>query len=76
MFVQCNEQASDVGLELRGDRTITHTLEYSIDDEGILTLSGTLPSGEVLMTLKRIDRNQFLLVNRGFHWINEMPYNR
>ena len=26
--------------------------------------------------LRLRDRNKFLLVNRGFHWIQEYPYNR
>ena len=30
----------------------------------------------VHMQLKLKDRNQFLLVNRGFHWIQEYPFNR
>lgn len=28
------------------------------------------------MLLRRIKREEFLLVNRGFHWINEYPHNR
>jgi hypothetical protein len=26
--------------------------------------------------LQLLDRNKFLLVSRGFHWIQESPYNR
>ena len=26
--------------------------------------------------LKRIDDSKFLLKSRGFHWINEFPFNR
>lgn len=29
-----------------------------------------------VIKLKRIDPSKFLLVNRGFHWINERPFNR
>jgi hypothetical protein len=28
------------------------------------------------MKLKLLDRNKFTLVNRGFHWINEYPFQR
>jgi hypothetical protein len=26
--------------------------------------------------MRRKDPSEFLLVNRGFHWINELPFNR
>jgi hypothetical protein len=26
--------------------------------------------------LKLLDRDKFTLVNRGFHWINEYPFQR
>jgi hypothetical protein len=26
--------------------------------------------------LRQIDASKFLLLSRGFHWINEMPLNR
>jgi len=28
------------------------------------------------MQLRLVDRSKFLLVNRGFHWIAEYPFNR
>jgi hypothetical protein len=28
------------------------------------------------MQLHLVDRNKFLLVNRGFNWIQEYPFNR
>lgn len=34
------------------------------------------PTGAFRVTLKKIDHQQFLLLKRGFHWINEYPYNR
>lgn len=41
-----------------------------------LTLDGNMDGHTVHMHLKLVDRNQFVLVNRGFHWIQEYPYNR
>ncbi len=35
-----------------------------------------LQSDSQIIKLKRIDPSKFLLVNRGFHWINERPFNR
>jgi hypothetical protein len=30
----------------------------------------------IRMQLQRIDLNKFLILNRGFHWIQEYPFNR
>jgi hypothetical protein len=31
---------------------------------------------QVRIELQLTDRNKFLLVGRGFHWIQEFPFNR
>lgn len=41
-----------------------------------MTLDGQMDGHAVHVQLKLKDRNQFLLVNRGFHWIQEYPFNR
>jgi hypothetical protein len=41
-----------------------------------LLLQGAMDGHKIQMQLKLQDRNKFLLVNRGFHWINEVPFNR
>ncbi|RPH57360.1 hypothetical protein EHM82_01460 [bacterium] len=49
---------------------------YRQPEPGILTLEGTLEGKEIRARLRRIDESEFLLVSRGFHWINETPFNR
>jgi len=41
-----------------------------------LVLDGDMDRHKVHMQLKLLDRNKFLLVSRGFHWIQEIPFNR
>lgn len=41
-----------------------------------LMLDGTMDGHAIHMQLKLEDRNKFELVSRGFHWIQEYPYNR
>ena len=41
-----------------------------------LTLDGDIDNHKVHMQLELFDRNKFLLVSRGFHWIQENPFNR
>lgn len=41
-----------------------------------LVLDGDMDGHNVHMELELLDRNKFLLVNRGFRWIQEYPVNR
>jgi uncharacterized membrane protein YphA (DoxX/SURF4 family) len=41
-----------------------------------LTLDGNMDGHKVLMQLRLVDTNKFLLLSRGFHWIQEHPFNR
>jgi uncharacterized membrane protein YphA (DoxX/SURF4 family) len=41
-----------------------------------LTLDGNMDSHRIHMQLQLVDRSKFMLVSRGFHWIQEYPFNR
>jgi len=41
-----------------------------------LILIGKMGADSLIVKLKRYDERNFRLMNRGFHWINEYPYNR
>jgi hypothetical protein len=41
-----------------------------------LMLDGNMDSHKIHMQLQLADRGKFLLVSRGFHWIQEYPFNR
>jgi uncharacterized membrane protein YphA (DoxX/SURF4 family) len=51
-------------------------LTYSRPDANHVVLTGTLESDPLEIRMRRRDPSEFLLVNRGFHWINEVPFNR
>jgi hypothetical protein len=51
-------------------------LAYSRPDSTTLNLHGTADQDSLRVTLHRADVSQSLLLNRGFHWINEYPFNR
>jgi uncharacterized membrane protein YphA (DoxX/SURF4 family) len=51
------------------------TFKYISDSSG-LTLTGKMKTDSVYMRFKKYDLKNFRLMNRGFHWINEYPYNR
>ncbi len=41
-----------------------------------LTLDGNMDGHDTHLQLRLVDRNRFLLLSRGFHWIQEHPLNR
>jgi hypothetical protein len=41
-----------------------------------LLLDGKMNGHTMHMQLRLVDRNTFLLVTRGFHWVQENPFNR
>ena len=51
-------------------------LTYSQPDDAHLILDGSFRDESIKVKLRRMEPSKFLLVNRGFHWINEVPYNR
>lgn len=53
-----------------------YSLHYARPDAGHLTIEGSLDGAPVAMRLRKIDASSFLLMSRGFHWINEVPLNR
>jgi hypothetical protein len=52
------------------------TLAYRRPDSRSLVLDGMLSGQTYHVTLHREDEPSFLLTTRGFHWINEYPFNR
>jgi len=54
----------------------TYRFTYTYADATHLTLSGVYMDAPVEVSLRKVPLTSFLLVGRGFHWINEFPFNR
>jgi hypothetical protein len=52
------------------------TLHWSRPDATHVMLEGTLDGAPVSALLRHVDVSSFPLNSRGYHWINEFPYNR
>jgi hypothetical protein len=52
------------------------TLDYEQPAQGVLVLSGKVNGKALRVKLNRASEDETLLTNRGFHWINEVPFNR
>jgi hypothetical protein len=51
-------------------------LSYEEPARGVLVFSGEVNGQSVRIKLSQVPPEKLLLTNRGFHWINEMPFNR
>lgn len=49
---------------------------YSTPASETLRLDGSHYGRALSVTMRRVDESEFRLINRGFHWISESPYNR
>jgi len=54
----------------------TYKFTYEQPTPDRLVLHGSLASVPVDIDLRKLDPNSFLLVHRGFRWVNEHPFNR
>jgi len=52
------------------------TLSYTRDGEKGLRISGDIGGARVEAVCARREPQDFLLMKRGFHWVNEDPFNR
>jgi hypothetical protein len=71
-----NEKDHTIGLTKPADKNWKASFTYSRPAPDQLVLNGSMDGHQVQMKLKLMDRDKFNLVNRGFHWINEYPFQR
>ena len=50
------------------------TLRFTEQEGRLHVLEGTIDGAAVRMELKKLHKEDFLLINRGFHWVNEFPF--
>jgi hypothetical protein len=73
---QVKEGASN-RLDLQGAKTDPPAIfTWQRPDAQHLIFSGTLGKSPAVIRMSRYDEHKFLLMNRGFHWVSEYPYNR
>ena len=49
---------------------------FDLPESDKLELQGSTDGRAVSASLKRATEKSYELMNRGFHWIQELPYNR
>jgi hypothetical protein len=58
------------------DKNWKANLAFQRPAQDKLIIDGRMEEHQLHMELQLTDRNNFLLVKRGFHWIQEFPLNR
>jgi hypothetical protein len=60
----------------RGNDKSWGSLKYERTEGDALRLDGVMGGEKTHLRTKLLDRNKMLLVSRGFHWVQEYPFNR
>ena len=71
-----NLTGKTLALTKPGDKHWTANFTFQRPAREQLILDGRMDNHQLHLELQLIDRNHFLLVRRGFHWIQEFPFNR
>ncbi len=71
-----NLQERTLALTKKDDKNWTASFTFQRPAGDQLILDGRMDNHQVHMELQLTDRNSFLLVSRGFHWIQEAPFGR
>jgi len=58
------------------DTVHKYLLTYDSPKKDSLVIRGAYKKDSIIIGLRKMDVNKFLLVRRGFHWVNEYPFNR
>ena len=70
-----NDTAKNIRIYTYADTVNKSELSYW-EDSTSLILTGKINTDSVFMRLQKYDINKFRQVSRGYHWVNEFPYNR
>ena len=68
--------AKSVTLSSRPPGNPSLTLTFEQPDADHLILRGQVAADDIVARLHRVDETQYLLLSRGFNWIQEKPFNR
>jgi hypothetical protein len=75
-LVELDEKMRTLVISKRHDPNWKTTLVYRRPQPDVLFVEGPFDGHEVRARLRLAEPPEFLLVTRGFHWINERPFNR
>ncbi|HEX4007071.1 MAG TPA: hypothetical protein VHX60_12925 [Acidobacteriaceae bacterium] len=74
--VAIDARANTLTVTPRANPNAKSTFTYARPATDRLVLDGVMDGHKLHMELALYDRNKFLIVSRGFHWVNPGPFNR
>lgn len=75
-MLKLDQSKKSFTLTKRADPNWKADFYYRDGEKDVLLLEGELDSHKVSAKLHRVNESEVLLTSRGFHWINEYPFNR
>lgn len=74
--MELDDSSKTVKLKNRDNTNWKSELKYELLPPNGMVLRGVMDGHQIEMRLQRKDPSTFRLLNRGFHWISEAPFNR
>jgi hypothetical protein len=71
-----SDKNSTLTLTKGSDKAWKAIFSFDRPAPGQLILDGTMDGHKTRLQLRLVDRSKLMLVSRGFHWINDYPYQR
>ncbi len=75
MRISMDLEKKTAGIHPRGGEAPETPLDYSEPEPGVLLLTGPFEDSRITVRMRKQEEDP-LLTGRGFHWVNEFPYNR
>ena len=69
-------KAGTIALTKNGDKNWKAGFTFQRPAADQLILDGTMDRQKVHMRMQLLDRSKFMLISRGFHWVQESPFYR
>lgn len=74
--VAVDEKKKTLTMTKRNEPNWRTRFSYRQIEPGLLAVEGTMDGQKMQAKIRRVEESKFLLVSRGFNWINEYPFNR
>ena len=74
--LESDQAHNSITLSKWGDKNWKAEFSYREPQPDVLLLDGAIGGHHIRARMHREDESRFLLTSRGFHWINQYPYNR
>lgn len=76
LVFEADSVKKEISMHEETDTTYVAHLTYKNLNDTTLQINGIYKKDTIHYTLGKVNLNSFRLIGRGFHWVNEFPFNR